>query len=592
MRHLYVILALWIGLGAVGFGRGQNPLWEETRADLAMQRYGVSGAGVVVAVLDRGIDWRHPDFRHPDGTTRILWMLDMTGQNGCPGNPAPVEYSAAQIDQALENGTDLPFRDAVGHGTPTAGAAAGNGRAFANGRYAGLAPEADLIVVKMVSEGAPAHGDQSAEAAFQGCIDDALDWLDAKLNLLDRPCVGIINSGTQWGPIDGTSAVSRKIDQVFGADRPGRIYVSPSGDEGNLPTHAAADYDVNDTTVAFTKTSAATAFLSVWYTGAAPAEVTVAFNDGTSVGPVGPSGSRNQDGIFIIQYAPGSAFYPWRSNGPDRAIWIRITGHIGPGTVTLRGTTPTAGRFDLYHGQLPNVLALTSHLAPGRLTDYSATRSAIVVGAYVLNDRYRDLSGIERFVGNEGGIGESWAFSSDGPTRDGRTPGVDIAAPGHNVFAAFGQQSWWRTFEFNLIQDGSGWYGRFGATSGAAPIVVGAVALMLEADPNLTADDVRSVLRATARNDAFTGAVPNPVWGFGKLDVLAALDRILALPGDLNCDGAVSVGDINPFVLALTDPDAYRQQFPDCSSFNGDINDDGVVTVGDINGFVALVIGG
>ncbi len=64
------------------------------------------------------------------------------------------------------------------------------------------------------------------------------------------------------------------------------------------------------------------------------------------------------------------------------------------------------------------------------------------------------------------------------------------------------------------------------------------------------------------------------------------------LVGDLNCDGNVSVGDINPFVLALTDPTAYAQQFPDCDILNGDCSGDQQVSVGDINCFVDLVTGG
>ncbi len=69
-------------------------------------------------------------------------------------------------------------------------------------------------------------------------------------------------------------------------------------------------------------------------------------------------------------------------------------------------------------------------------------------------------------------------------------------------------------------------------------------------------------------------------------------DECETLPGDMNCDGAVSVGDINPFVLALTDPAGYAAMFPDCNILNGDCSDDGLVTVGDINCFVALVTGG
>jgi hypothetical protein len=65
-----------------------------------------------------------------------------------------------------------------------------------------------------------------------------------------------------------------------------------------------------------------------------------------------------------------------------------------------------------------------------------------------------------------------------------------------------------------------------------------------------------------------------------------------AVPGDLNCDGSVAFGDINPFVLALADPTAYGSAYPDCNVLNGDINADGSVDCADINPFVALLTGG
>ncbi len=65
----------------------------------------------------------------------------------------------------------------------------------------------------------------------------------------------------------------------------------------------------------------------------------------------------------------------------------------------------------------------------------------------------------------------------------------------------------------------------------------------------------------------------------------------MLLRGDMNCDGVVSVGDINPFVLALTNPAAYQAAFPGCDIFNGDCNCDGQISVGDINCFVSLVTG-
>lgn len=63
------------------------------------------------------------------------------------------------------------------------------------------------------------------------------------------------------------------------------------------------------------------------------------------------------------------------------------------------------------------------------------------------------------------------------------------------------------------------------------------------------------------------------------------------LVGDMNCDGALSVSDIGPFVTALTNPAQYAIDFPDCDVILADINDDGAVTVSDIGGFVALLTG-
>ncbi len=509
---------------------------QETKTDLAVSTYGVTGKGVVVAILDRGIDYTNPDFRNADGTTRIKWMLDMSGQNGCPGSPAPVEYTEAQINAALSGGTPLGERDAVGHGTVTTGLAAGNGRAFASQKYRGIAPDADLVIVKLTSEGAPAHGTQAAETGFQGCTDDALNWLDQKITALGKPVVALIDSGTQWGPIDGTSAVSRKIDQLFGENRKGRVFIGAPGDEGNLSNHARAAYATGSPTIVrMNKSDTTTRYMQIWYTGAAPANVTVTFDDGTVTGPVAPGAWLDQNGIYIIQYNPGAEFYPWTSTSGDRAVWIRVIGHSGGGSVRLQATSGS-GNFDVY-GDAGGVMTFTDHLTPGRLTDYTSTKTIVNGAAYVDRTNYVDIDGIPRTVNTEGLTGQLWTGSSGGPTRDGRTYGVDVATPGHNAFGTYGKDTYWATFRNNLIQDGGGWYGRHGATSASAPILVGAVALMLQRNPNLTTADVRNILRTTARADApNTGAVPNASWGWGKLDVYAAVGAV-PQPGGAVPDG-------------------------------------------------------
>lgn len=510
----------------------------ETRTSQAVAKYGMTGKGVIVAILDRGIDYAHPDFRNADGTTRIKYLLDMSGQNLCDaGNPAPAEYSAADINNALTSGTPLNTRDAVGHGTVTTGLAAGNGRAFANGKYAGMAPQADLLIVKVTSEGAPQHGTQPAEAAFQGCYDQGLDWVIQKAASLGEPLVALIDSGTQWGPIDGTSAVSRKIDANFGASQPGRVYIAASGDEGTLANHARSAFtNVASTVFNINKSAADTSYMQAWYSGGLPANVTVTFaDDGTIAGPAPPGGSASAGGVTVYQYNPGQQFYPWTSSGPARAVWIQIVGHTGAGTIQFQATQPGTGVADVYGDAAP-IVTFTNLLTPGRLTDYSSTRSAIVTGCYNLRTSWVDINGQPQSITTENPAGYIWKFSSGGPARDGRVPpngGVDLATPGGNAFAAYAQNSWWETFQFNLVQDGGGWYGRHSATSAAAPITVGAAALLLQMNPSLTADQIRTIIHNTSRSDVATGTTPNGLWGSGKLNMLAAADSVAgAIPAN------------------------------------------------------------
>ena len=103
----------------------------EARVVQAWASYGVSGRGVIVAPIDRGIDWKHPDFRNADGSTRIEAIFDLTDDTGATaaGNTygKGTIYTRAQINAALTSGGALATRDAIGHGSATAGGSTGNG---------------------------------------------------------------------------------------------------------------------------------------------------------------------------------------------------------------------------------------------------------------------------------------------------------------------------------------------------------------------------------------------------------------------------------------------------------------------------------
>jgi minor extracellular serine protease Vpr len=549
MKSLRALLCVALTVSLVQLATGDSAVNKATQNDKAFAKYGLTGKGVIVAFLDRGIDYTHPDFINANGTTRIRMMWDMSNVNPnlplCdPGQPTPVVYTQAQINNALKTHTALGERDAVGHGTVGAGLAAGNGRANlpSSAQWAGMAPSADLLIVKMTSEGAPAHSGQPAETPFQACMSQALDLVTKEAAVLKEPIVALMDSGTQWGPIDGTSAVSQKINADFGASAAGHLYVAASGDEGTLPNHAQVTYSTTPGVFDFNKTTTDSAFFQLWYTGTVPANVTLTMNDtatSVTVTPGNNCASSADSSITLCTYLPGQQFYPWKSSGPDRAVWFNINGHSGTGTISVAATATGSGTADAYgDASMPTpIISYTSSLALGRLTDYSSTSSAIVDGCFNVRTSWIDINNNPESLTNEGATGDLWLYSSGGPTRDGRSPlttpygGVDITTPGGNSFAAYSPTSYWgdvTLFPFNLIQGGKGFYGRHSATSASAPIMLGAAALLLQMNPKLTPTQIRQYIHQSAVSDSFTGTTPNLNWGTGKLNVLGAADLIAA----------------------------------------------------------------
>jgi hypothetical protein len=245
-------------------------------------------------------------------------------------------------------------------------------------------------------------------------------------------------------------------------------------------------------------------YMSLWYNGSSPADISLAFDDGADSGSAAIDRCTTRSDITICQYVPGQEFVPWQSSSGDRGVWIGFQGHVGGGVLRIRGRQ-AGGSFDVYgsiDGNLQSAVSFSDHLKEGRLTDYSTTRSAIVVGDYSAQS------------------GAIWPGSSGGPTRDGRL-GVDLVAPGEDDIVPLAAGSFW-----SIGFPAGTMYRNFGATSGSAPIVVGAVAMMLQLRPQLTASQIRDILRRTTSTDRFTGPTPNPIWGHGKLDVLKALNDV------------------------------------------------------------------
>ncbi len=215
----------------------------ETRSDEASAKYGVTGKGVIFAMIDRGIDWKNKDFQNSDGTTRIAYIFDLTDSAGAKASNNPygqgTVYTQDQINRALSGSTPLAERDYIGHGTANTAIAAGNGANVS--KYHGIAPEATIIAVKMFNVATPAFGNTPAipDSYNAQLIPVAFQFILDKTKELGLPAVIVMDQGSILGPTDGTSAVARLIDATVG-NQPGLIFIPASGDDGGMANHAAA----------------------------------------------------------------------------------------------------------------------------------------------------------------------------------------------------------------------------------------------------------------------------------------------------------------------------------------------------------------
>ncbi len=503
-----------------------------------------TGKGVIVGIIDSGIDFKHADFRNGDGTTRILAIWDQrpAGASGAP--PAGYTYggvcTAAMINAA--NAGDpaaCVHKDTDSHGTHVGGIAAGNGQATGNGQLAyrmiGMAPSADLLITTGNSYGSAA-------------ILDSIAWMKATAAALGRPLVINMSFGSYFGARDGTSNYEVGMNNLAG---PGVILVAAAGNEANAAIRATGTITQGASdTVGFTIPVATTlATLEVWYPGTDSYGVNVTGPGCAATSTVNPG--ENPGTVNTPCGAVEFSSTGVNASNDDRQIRVLIGSTAtsplvkGAWKITLVGNVVAGGSapFSIVNGEDATGPVFTDHIAPVTteiLTDASSPRRVIAVASYNTRTTWNSLNG-PNTDNYPGAVSDISVFSSRGPRRNcsnlAKCPPImkpEITAPGATIMSALTADKASATERTSIEADGVH-YAAFG-TSMATPHITGAVALMLQADPTATPETVKARLYATVQPSPFAvglpvynaatqdnPANPNFTWGYGILDAAAAV---------------------------------------------------------------------
>ena len=456
-------------------------------------RYDLYGDGVLVALLDSGVDYAHPDFRREDGSTRILALWDQT----IPGRPPEgyhigTEYTQQEINEALKAGTPeeryerVPSRDVSGHGTRVLGIAAGNGRA-SGGKYRGIASRSPILAVKL---GTPRENSfPRTTELMQG-----LDYCIRKALELRLPVAVNISLGNSYGDHAGTSLLETYIADAV------RVWQSVicigTGNEGYASGHAAGTLRAFVTeSIELAVGEYETAFsIQIWKSYLDEVDITLISPGGRRAGPIqkllGPQRFVLEETELLLYYGEPSPY----SQSQELYLELLPRGDYvdaGNWTVELTAGEVRDGRYDLW---LPGASVLngaTRFLRPSpdtTLTIPSTAEHILSVGAY----DSRTLTYAD--------------FSGRGDTRDGRRK-PDLTAPGVRI----------------MTTAPGGGYTEATGTSFATPFATGAAALLLQwgiidgHDPYLYGEKAIAYLKKGTRPLPAYAEYPNPEVGWGRL---------------------------------------------------------------------------
>ncbi len=533
---------------------------------------GLDGTGVLVGIADTGLDVTHADFLDSSGHTRVAWVLDLSsppiglhpdlekafGTMDGNRNPLGAVWSAADIDARLpQKGTALLPQDELGHGTLVAACAAGNGMGGLS-PYKGVAPKATLVIARITgaSDGSIGNDDLLRGVGF----------LFDRASAMQRPIVVNLSIGTDFGPHDGTMVWEQALASYIGPQQPGRAIVAAAGNTGSIASSAVHQNvyvaDGGSISVPIPTTGATNGGVQVWVAMHPGTGLKVGLDgpDGTWISPIGggESAGKNTSSYSAAIYngsQPSSSPVPaqshgavvlWQGHWPAGTYSVTLSGG-GTADLWLQGTgdaiSPGAGEIGFARGVREGTINLPatvpSIIGVGCTINKPVWHDRHGVGLQVIVPQLDPSGGLVDPGGNERPAigGEPCWFSSAGPTLTGLQK-PEIMAPGAAIVGAMSQQavppsassiftnpqcpSTPRTGADATCQQVDATHAASFGTSFSAPLVSGAVAILLQHDPTLAQDWLLAALQGGAHPLRGPFAYEDQA-GPGELDVLGAV---------------------------------------------------------------------
>ena len=513
-----------------------GPLMDNTRRDTRTDKVeagdgvsggkGYDGTGVYIGITDWGFDYTHPNYNYGTGNKRIARAWDHYRLQGPP--PEGFSYGTEIVGYSALRGAKGDTSNLYGygtHGTHVAGICAGAG-AGAEHKFRGQAPGAELLLCSFGLN----------EADWM----NGVQWMKRVADAEGRRLV--VNSS--WGmysfsTLDGTSLLSQAINSWSDS---GVVFVTSAGNNGDANFHISRNFSENNDTL---KTCAA------FYTHAADAigQCLILWGEEGNDFSAGFR-MRRDDTVWcstMFNTANGDTIvYDTLDCGEYRVPYRLLMERVNPQDhrphiqidVDKRGSLQlqlfVSAASGIVHAW--NVANKTNHAGNEGANFHAGGNAGFVAGnAYYGIGEPACAEKTISVAAHDAAVGDLAYFTSYGPLIDGRHK-PEISAPGWYVNSSI---SLWTTSTYAATASESigvrvYTWGQMSGTSMASPAVTGIVALLLQANPQLTVDQIREIITTTARNDEQTGPLlasdsADLRWGWGKIDALAAINEAISL---------------------------------------------------------------